>query len=474
MPHKLGIIVPYRNRYRQLRYFKEAIRNYLDSSKIEYHLIIVEQDDAKDFNRGKLLNVGFLKAQEIGCDYVVFHDVDMLPFKVNYNYSDKVLHLANNFVSKEKEFGIHFDTYFGGVTMFPVEIFQHINGYSNKYWGWGFEDDDLFYRCITKGVDMDFKETSTLSSSTAALEFFGQDSYVELSNPINVNRDFSIVVSFDPKKLILDFKKDSDKNVVFTIPGYSFTLCYDSFNRYRLELFDKRGKHYTIFTDVSPRRKTTLTVTYKAKTNTVTLYQDNKIVGKEVLDEKIWNYNKEGKVYLGCSAPDQDQEQQSFYRGYIDVFATFNCALTKKTISAISENRNFGLLSKFENYDNEGNLTCYFDAKFIRHYKLVDLSGNGIEGKINGCAIIPYNIPNKLKITIPHRRKSTFKLLDHASNGYLNGRWASQLTRFNQLKFVNEVSTGYYDTDDDGLGDLDFTVHSEVEVENEIHLVVGI
>lgn len=161
MPHKLGIIVPYRNRYRQLRYFKEAIRNYLDSSKIEYHLIIVEQDDAKDFNRGKLLNVGFLKAQEIGCDYVVFHDVDMLPFKVNYNYSNKVLHLANNFVSKEKEFGIHFDTYFGGVTMFPVEIFQHINGYSNKYWGWGFEDDDLFYRCITKGVDMNFKENST-------------------------------------------------------------------------------------------------------------------------------------------------------------------------------------------------------------------------------------------------------------------------------------------------------------------------
>jgi len=62
MPHKLGIIVPYRNRYRQLRHFKEALRNHLGKTNIEYFTIVVEQDDAKDFNRGKLLNVGFLKA----------------------------------------------------------------------------------------------------------------------------------------------------------------------------------------------------------------------------------------------------------------------------------------------------------------------------------------------------------------------------------------------------------------------------
>ena len=147
---------------------------------------------------------------------------------------------------------------------------------------------------------------------------------------------------------------------------------------------------------------------------------------------------------------------------------------SKKVIEEISKNRNFSLLSNFGSYNKEEFLTCYFDAKIIRHYKLVDLSNNGNEGKIYNCSIIPYNIPNKVKVTIPHRRKSVFKLLDHAPNGYLNGRWASQLTRYNQLKFVNEVSTGYYDTDNDGLGDLDFKVHSCTEVENEIHLVVGI
>ena len=95
--HKLGIIVPYRNRDRQLLIFKKAISSYLSDKDINYELIVVEQDDAKTFNRGKLLNIGFLQAKKLKCDYVVFHDVDMLPIDVDYSYYDKPLHLATNF-----------------------------------------------------------------------------------------------------------------------------------------------------------------------------------------------------------------------------------------------------------------------------------------------------------------------------------------------------------------------------------------
>jgi beta-1,4-galactosyltransferase 4 len=61
--HKLGIIVPYRNRERQLIILKKAIAAYLSDKNIDYELIVVEQDDAKTFNRGKLLNIGFLQAK---------------------------------------------------------------------------------------------------------------------------------------------------------------------------------------------------------------------------------------------------------------------------------------------------------------------------------------------------------------------------------------------------------------------------
>ena len=45
---KLGIIVPYRNRYEHLEEFKKSIVEYLDSNAYEnYLIIIVEQDNAQ-------------------------------------------------------------------------------------------------------------------------------------------------------------------------------------------------------------------------------------------------------------------------------------------------------------------------------------------------------------------------------------------------------------------------------------------
>ena len=153
MSKKLGIIVPYRDRYEQLVQFKTHMIDYLKNKDIDYELIIVEQDDAELFNRGKLLNVGFKYAKRLKCDYVVFHDIDMLPVDVDYSWTDVPLHMATNFIPADTR--VIFDEYFGGVTMFNEWSFQTINGYSNEYWGWGFEDDDLLFRSKNENLSLD-------------------------------------------------------------------------------------------------------------------------------------------------------------------------------------------------------------------------------------------------------------------------------------------------------------------------------
>ena len=42
----------------------------------------------------------------------------------------------------------------GGVLNMRTSHFQRLNGYSNLYWGWGAEDDDMAYRWVYEQVDL--------------------------------------------------------------------------------------------------------------------------------------------------------------------------------------------------------------------------------------------------------------------------------------------------------------------------------
>jgi hypothetical protein len=125
---KLGIIVPYRERESHLKKFLDGIKTYFKTQNLKYEVIVVEQLDDKPFNRGKLLNIGYIKARELGCEYIVFHDVDMIPIEVDYSYSELPMHLATNFeLEYDKSKNLIFDDYFGGVTMFTADTFEKIN-----------------------------------------------------------------------------------------------------------------------------------------------------------------------------------------------------------------------------------------------------------------------------------------------------------------------------------------------------------
>ena len=238
---KLGIIVPYRNRPTHLQKFRDSIHKYFKNQ--DYELIVVEQADDLPFNRGKLLNIGFKHAVRNHCDYVVFHDIDMLPVDVDYSYSEVPIHLSTNFINSKEEI---FKTYFGGVTMFPTSLFEKVNGYSNDYWGWGFEDDDLLMRLTEANVFTDFEYYEVPKHLTSGIYLHGDRSYVECPNIIDVRKDFTIQITFKPDEIICDYEKPYDDYSVFSIPGYNTSISFNSFNRYKFECWNEKGNLYHI------------------------------------------------------------------------------------------------------------------------------------------------------------------------------------------------------------------------------------
>jgi len=114
-----------------------------------FNVVIIEQDDNKPFNRGSLANAAF---KIFNPDYLCVHDVDMIPIDANYFSEADVTHLA----TKVEQFGFKmpYPNYLGGVTIFKNSAFKDINGFSNKYKGWGAEDDDIRSRLMINGYQI--------------------------------------------------------------------------------------------------------------------------------------------------------------------------------------------------------------------------------------------------------------------------------------------------------------------------------
>jgi hypothetical protein len=68
------------NRTDQLMIFLQNINAFLGKQQLDYGIFLVEQNAHQTFNRGKLLNVGFVLASFFyNWDCYIFHDVDLLP-----------------------------------------------------------------------------------------------------------------------------------------------------------------------------------------------------------------------------------------------------------------------------------------------------------------------------------------------------------------------------------------------------------
>jgi len=148
---KLAFIIPYRDRAAHLGEFMPHYRRRFKAASF----YVIEQENGKPFNRAMLLNIRFLEFYD-KFDYFAAHDVDMLCDRGDYSYCPNPTQLATKV--QQFKYRMPFPEYFGGVTLFNNHDFIECNGYSNNFWGYGGEDNEMYFNVLSKGLKITYRD----------------------------------------------------------------------------------------------------------------------------------------------------------------------------------------------------------------------------------------------------------------------------------------------------------------------------
>lgn len=157
--HRACIIVPFREgggegarqsgsgRWANLREFVPYMADHLTRhlGTDGFRLIVVEQAEGGAFNKGALMDIGFLLTFH-ECDYFVFHDVDQLPTSQKNTYGFPLLGPTHLCTGTDAKGFTPYPTLVGGVLVMSTDQFWLAAGYGSNFWGWGIEDDDMYRR----------------------------------------------------------------------------------------------------------------------------------------------------------------------------------------------------------------------------------------------------------------------------------------------------------------------------------------
>jgi len=207
------VIVPYRNRWKELQQFAPHLHEFLRTQNVDHIFLIINQTDANRFNRASLINVGWYEADRLDCNYMVMHDVDLLPLNpaLNYSYPGEgvIRHIAAPAYHPKQRYD--YPKFIGGILMLPMKEFKRVNGMSNKYWGWGLEDDEFYLRLRDSDLLSKLERPANLSTDRATTFLHNHDDHER-------KRDFKYI--YNQKNMTHKRDRISGlNNVVYNIVG---------------------------------------------------------------------------------------------------------------------------------------------------------------------------------------------------------------------------------------------------------------
>ena len=467
---KLGVCVPYRNREAHLKEFVPRVGEYLDSKGIEYFMYFGHQTDDKLFNRGAMKNIAAKHAFEDGCDYIVWHDIDMVPEEgCDYSFpKEKPRHIATQI--SQMDYELKYEEYFGGAILFSKEQVERTNGYSNDYWDWGMEDDDLFWRCVLEGyaddtyMDIDGKDKGFL-------RFDGNSSYVEipttrkLRNVTTREHTISVLVRAyqQEEKVPIYLIGDDDRRFVeypiFRRPGYDWGFSYNNSRAYTAQLWNSEGEH--LYQWMKRYEGLWAWITLVVEEDKIHFYMN----GKE--SDARWGTGTKSPryyqghlkrygntpYYLGTTTSVADSDIAKWFKGDIADVRLWNRALSAEEVKEIPK--------------------TIVDDSLVLHYDFSDgtakdLSGNDSHGVIYNCEYLKENLKVPYT-TVPHRVPGKMFCLEHEDEGLVEEggsmKWKKgKTTARNERRYIKQMQQGDWDYKSDGMNFLKYELVSIEEI----------
>jgi hypothetical protein len=440
MKHKLGICIPYRNRKEHIERLIPHLSKELDKQGIDHTFYVGHQVDEKLFNRGAMKNIAAHYAFEDGCDYIAWHDVDMLSSEgADYSYPEETpIHIATKL--SKYNYGLGYDQYFGGVVLFNKEQAYKTNGYSNDYWDWGQEDDDLFWRCYFEG--MTTGRIIKTEEGKLIANFNGNDSaiYVPTNREISscLHNDHTITMTFNadqqedkvPIWLVGDQNKQFIEYPLLRKDGsWTWGLSFNNSRAVTMNIFDRTNMRHYNWAKRFEGMWTQVTVSYNSEEKKMYFYINDELISQMngikqnipfPIGEELKTHDAIKPFLLGfCS------HVNTRFKGKISEFKIFN--------------KFFGDIQDM--YKNKENVVLELDINAQDVLKQnIELTNENIE--------IIENI-------IPYRREGSFYCLPHVDEGFVNGGWAKgETTARNEKRFVTEMQQGKINHKEDGLNKI--------------------
>lgn len=479
MKDKLAIIVPYRDREAHLNVFIPHMNNFLVDKGIDYTIFVAEQADDRPFNYGKLCNV---VVNEIPKDYTYFcfHDVDMLPLTddCDYGYPETPIHLATNVESHGNK--LPYPQYFGGVILINREDFEFANGYSNEYWGYGFEDLDLLKRLEKSDAYLekyyDLHQVYSYYDKWDILPYRIED--VEVSN-INkthkikgINLPIGTYITGPQNNLMKGFTDSSftislwfkdvaesvDKVNLFSFdgPDTGLFLSEDSFgSRYvNGQVWSDKEHHFEVSVEYYPNKWNNVVFTYDKRTNKIKIILNNKKVHeKELYKFKMFDYS-DRRIKIS-------ELETSIQLADI---ITYDTVLSDINIRKIYYD-GIEYVNKLAGVNDLIPTNIFrFDTSYnVAHINEIKLdkgkSGNHlkVEGKYS---IFTETITLSDELYLPIRIEAKYKSLVHKDDTNIINRYYNHDpdVEENADIFFNEVLTGMIDFKKQGLTTLNYTI----------------